>query len=94
MAVYRYRCPRCGIFELTRRMGTAATSDTCVQCGAEARRSYSAPHVNRTPRPLADALTRAERSSEQPDVVNEVPRPQRPTAARKGDPKPRGLPTW
>lgn len=73
MAVYQYRCPGCGVFDVVRKMGTAARSEHCVTCGSAAPRSYSAPYLNQTPRPLAEALTRAEKSREQPDVVNRIP---------------------
>lgn len=78
MAVYQYRCPTCGVFDVVRGMGTASPSEHCMTCGSAARRSYSAPHVNRTPRPLADALNRAEKSREQPEVVNRIPPGRRP----------------
>lgn len=94
MAVYEYRCPSCGVFEVERTMGTAAPSDCCVICGSTARRSYSAPNVNRTPRPLANALARAEKSREQPDVVSKVPPQRNATRPRTSDALPTGLPRW
>lgn len=73
MAIYQYRCPTCGLFDVVRPMGTASDSEHCVACGSSAARSYSMPYLNRTPRPLADALTRAEKSREQPEVVDRIP---------------------
>lgn len=84
MAVYQYRCSGCGVFDVVRPMGTASTSERCMACGSAAPRSYSAPYLNRTPRPLADALTKAEKSREQPEVVDRVPPGRRP-------PRPMGI---
>lgn len=94
MAVYQYRCPNCGIFETTREMGAATPTQPCANCGREARRRYSAPHLSQTPRPLADALDRAEKSSDEPEVVTRVP--PRPGVGRPRSPDPRlqGLPKW
>jgi putative FmdB family regulatory protein len=73
MAIYEYLCSSCGSFEVTRPMGTAAATHPCLSCDDSARRAYSAPLLNRTTRPLADAITRAERSRDQPEVVRSVP---------------------
>lgn len=94
MAIYEYRCPSCGVFDVVRGMGTAAASIRCVTCGAGARRFYSAPLVNRMHGPLAAALTRAERTREQPDVVRAIP-PGRTTRRQAlAAPLPKGLPRW
>ena len=94
MAVYEYRCPTCGVFEVERPMGTAAARNACADCGTTAPRAYSAPNLNRTPRPLADALTRAEKSRDEPEVVRSVPRRRQ----RRGPPAkaalPAALPRW
>jgi putative FmdB family regulatory protein len=73
MAIYEYLCSTCGTFEVTRPMGTAQASHPCLSCDYPARRAYGVPLLNRTARPLADALTRAERSRDQPEVVRSVP---------------------
>lgn len=93
MALYEYRCPECGLFEIPRRMGAAPATCTCAQCGAAARRAYSAPLVNRTPRPLADALTRADKSRDEPEVVTAIPG-RRPDRRPRGDPRLKRLPRW
>lgn len=94
MAIYEYRCPRCGVFDVVRSMGTATATARCATCGAAARRSYSAPLVNRISGPLGTALSRAEKSREQPEVVREVP-PRRPVRRRTpAAPPPKGLPRW
>ncbi|MPZ67715.1 MAG: zinc ribbon domain-containing protein [Pseudonocardiaceae bacterium] len=86
MAIYEYRCARCGVFEITRAMGSARRSHTCVHCGTEARRSFSVPHLNQPSTPLNRAIARAEKSRDEPEVVTRVPpqesrRPQ-PAAGR------------
>lgn len=73
MPIYEYLCANCGVFEVARPMGTATVSDRCATCGRVARRSYGAPLLNRTPRPLAEALARAEKSRAEPEVVGSVP---------------------
>lgn len=73
MAIYEYRCPLCGVFEVARAMGSAAASHECAHCASEARRVYSVPRVNRAATPLTAALARAERSQDEPEVVTSVP---------------------
>lgn len=73
MARYEYRCPRDGVFEVRARIGEAAASARCGICGAEAGRVFSAPLLSATPRPLARAIDRAERSAEVPEVVSRIP---------------------
>lgn len=72
MAIYECRRPECGCFEMARQMG-AVPLPARARCGAAARRAYSAPLVNPTPRPLAEALTRAEKSRHEPEVVTTTP---------------------
>lgn len=95
MAVYEYRCPECGVFEAEHAMGTAPPWDDCATCGSIARRAYSAPNLSRTPRALAEALTRAEKSRDEPEVVSSVPprRRTRPTPA-PAPAFPQGLRRW
>lgn len=46
MPAYDYRCTACGeIFEVTRRMGDAATDETCPKCSGPATRVFGAPGV-------------------------------------------------
>jgi len=41
MAIYQYRCPRCGDFDVSHRMGTAPEKERCSSCGrAGAKRVY------------------------------------------------------
>ena len=86
MATYQYRCPACGLFDIERAMGAATAVDDCPCCGGAARRSYTVPHVGRTPAPLARALATAEKSRDEPEVVRRSTAggasraPQAPTA--------------
>lgn len=94
MAIYKYRCETCGGFEVARPMGAAPPSYGCVHCGAASPRTFSVPHLNRTPQPLADALTRAEKSRDEPEVVKAVPPRRRQLRPRAQDPRLRKLPRW
>ena len=87
MATYVYRCPRDGDFEVRIPLGAATASVLCTQCGGESGRVWSAPHLGRTPRPLAAAIEQAGRSAESPRVVSRLP-------GTRGAPArvPRGLP--
>ncbi|XRQ12239.1 FmdB family zinc ribbon protein [Actinomadura welshii] len=82
MAIYQYRCPECGAFDVSRPIGTAAAAETCAGCGAEANRVFSPPHLTRTPRPLTRALQAQEASADEPRVVTRPPvsRPAAPPA--------------
>lgn len=94
MAIYEYRCRTCGHFDVARPMGAAPSTCECVHCGAASARSYSAPLVNRTPRPLAEALTSAEKSRDEPEVVTAIPPARRSAGSRHAHPRVRGLPKW
>lgn len=94
MVVYQYRCQACGVFEVELPMGSAAATHPCASCEADGRRVYTAPHLSRTSKPLADALTRAEKSQDEPEVVTTPP--PRP---RRSNPQPpehvrQRLPRW
>ncbi|SDZ61081.1 hypothetical protein SAMN05421684_7180 [Asanoa ishikariensis] len=87
MATYVYRCPSDGDFEVRIPLGAATASVPCAQCAGAAGRVWSAPHLGRTPRPLTDAIDRAGRSAEAPQVVSRLPGTRRTPAV-----VPRGLP--
>ena len=83
MATYEYRCDRDGVFELTRRLGTAPESETCPVCGGEARRVFSIPMVRCGSRTAwSAAVEHAEKSRDEPDVVTSLPS----TGARRPTP--------
>ncbi|MBA9005844.1 FmdB family zinc ribbon protein [Thermomonospora cellulosilytica] len=91
MAIYQYRCPKCGPFEVIRPLGEAGRSQRCGGCGGTARRVFTAPMLVRTPRPLARALAAQEASAYEPAVVDRVPPGRRP--ASSADPPARRRPT-
>lgn len=87
MAIYEYRCPECGPFDVSLPMGSAPQARDCAACGRPARRVFSAPGLTRTPPALAAALAREEQSREAPEVVSGPPRartarPPHPALAR------------
>lgn len=77
MATYEYRCARHREFTVSVPIGEAARTVACPVCGADAPRVWSAPALTRTPRRLAAAIERAERSAEAPEVVSAVPERRR-----------------
>ncbi|WP_193517323.1 FmdB family zinc ribbon protein [Nocardiopsis kunsanensis] len=85
MAIYQFMCEEHGGLELEAAMGTAPPTLSCPDCGRQARRVFSAPTLGRTPRAVATAFERAERSADEPNVVTSLPprsgraRPQRYT---------------
>lgn len=82
MATYEYRCDRDGVFEVTRRLGTAPESIACAVCSSEARRVFSIPMLSRGSRALVAAIDHAEKSRDEPDVVTSLPS----TGARRRTP--------
>lgn len=87
MAIYQYRCAECGPFDVARPIGTARPAETCAGCGGQAPREFTAPHLARTPGPLARALQAQEASAHEPRVVKRAPESQRRTPAPPTDPR-------
>jgi putative FmdB family regulatory protein len=74
MPTYEYRCDQHGVFEITRPLGKAPESITCLECGAEARRVFSVGMVRTGSRTaILSAMDHAEKSRHEPDVVTSVP---------------------
>ncbi|MGH3904476.1 MAG: FmdB family zinc ribbon protein [Pseudonocardiaceae bacterium] len=73
MAIYAYRCPVCGPFELQLPMGDANAQRPCPSCSRTARRLFTTPFLARTPRALATQLHREEAGRDAPEVVGSVP---------------------
>src|SRR5699024_5046823 len=94
MAVYEFRCPEHGSFEIEAAIGAAPSTPSCSVCGGQARRVFSAPMLGRVGAAVQRAVDNAERSSEEPDVVTSLPaggqRSAQPQYTR--DPKHRRLP--
>lgn len=82
MASYVYRCGTCGDWEVSRSIGTADPTSTCLSCGAAGRRIYTPPLPSRTPRRLAAARVREEASCDVPEVTTGIP-----PKPRRGVPK-------
>ena len=74
MPIYEYRCDQHGVSEITRPIGMAPESVTCLVCGGEARRVFSVAMVRSgSHTALFAAMDQAEKSRHEPDVVTSVP---------------------
>src|ERR1700722_19718548 len=83
MPIYEYRCDQHGVSEITRPLGTAPKSVTCLVCGSESKRVFSVASVrNGSRNALLAAMDHAEKSRHEPDVVTSLPS----TGARKRTP--------
>lgn len=45
MAVYEYKCPEHGVFELTRKMTEVKSIESCPECDSEAQMVFSSRPV-------------------------------------------------
>jgi putative FmdB family regulatory protein len=74
MPIYEYLCDQHGGSEITRPLGMAPKSITCLVCGNEARRVFSVGMVRGGSRTaLFSAMDQAEKSRHEPEVVTSVP---------------------
>lgn len=73
MAVYEYRCPDHGEFDLVRPLGTAPSTAHCATCGADATRVYSVSFFRPGSRDVVAAIDHAEKSRTEPEIVRSVP---------------------
>ncbi|WP_131735703.1 FmdB family zinc ribbon protein [Actinomadura roseirufa] len=90
MTTYRYRCAGCGHFDLALPMGEGTAGRPCPDCGAPARRVFTAPALIRPGRPLTRALDAQAASAHEPRIVS---RPaERPRPAPPADPRQAKLP--
>ncbi|TDD69770.1 FmdB family zinc ribbon protein [Actinomadura rubrisoli] len=91
MVTYRYRCSGCGPFDLALPMGEGAAERPCGECGAAARRVFTAPSLTRPGNPLTRALDASNASAHEPRVVSRPaagPGPlERPRPAAPSDPR-------
>jgi putative FmdB family regulatory protein len=88
MSRYEYRCGDHGPFDTSWPMGAAPGSVDCPSCGRPAARSFTAPLLRRTAKPLADLRNKEEKSSDQPEVVTAVPPKRRAAPSRTVDSNP------
>jgi putative FmdB family regulatory protein len=77
MAAYEYACGACGVFELSRPIGTAPSAATCPICGERSPRRLSMPALTAPRAPARRARELAERSAHEPDVTGRPPLPPR-----------------
>jgi hypothetical protein len=86
VATYAYRCDRDGDFDVSQPMGTATRKSLCPVCNREAARVFRAPMLSLSPRALVTAIDRAEKTSDEPEMVSAVPpravRTRNPTATQ------------
>jgi putative FmdB family regulatory protein len=82
VAIYSYRCPECGSFELVRPMCASGAEADCPGCGGRARRLFDAPALRMASRGVRAALEKDERSADSPEVVRAVPAASRPRGHR------------
>ena len=76
MVAYDYGCTEHSRIQLHASMGTAPPSIPCPQCGGPSRRMFTVPRFSVQSK-TTPAIERAEKSSEQPDVVTSIPRPHK-----------------
>ena len=73
MAIYSYRCPGCGPFELMKPMSASDAAADCPNCGGRARRLFGVPALRVLGAGMRAALERDERSADSPEAVHAVP---------------------
>lgn len=85
MPTYEYRCARDGPFDALQSVKNADRPARCPTCNEDSARVFSAPMLSRTPRAVRQAVDRADRTREAPEVVGTVPRRLRtaPSAAAR-----------
>lgn len=69
MPIYEYLCDRCGVFTSLRKMDESAQNCGCPQCGADAQRILSAPHLSALSSAVRKAHQRNEASAEKPRLT-------------------------
>ena len=80
MAVYEFRCGKCGTFDVRLAIGTAPDRYRCPTCHAVARRAFSPPMLREVSKPVGVVLGGEAQSRDEPAVVSEVPPRGRPAA--------------
>lgn len=74
MALYEYRCPSHGPFDIIRPLGAAPDSVACKFCGEPASRAITAPRIRSASRSAWHAaIERADKSRYEPEVVTSLP---------------------
>lgn len=70
MPLYDYACDRCGPFRAWSTMAEASAPCPCPGCGGRGERQLATPHLASMNGPLRQAMTRAERSADEPRLVS------------------------
>jgi putative FmdB family regulatory protein len=74
MALYEYRCPTDGPFEVLRPLGKAPDTMPCKFCGEQAPRAITAPRIRSAARSAwHTAIEHADKSRWEPEVVTSLP---------------------
>lgn len=93
MALYAYRCPPHGSFEVRSPIGTAPGSLPCPVCSRPADRLFTPPMISRANPAALGLVERSERSAHEPEVVTSLPAGnRRATPVAGGSPARRQLP--
>lgn len=87
MPVYEYECSACGVFTAVAGLARYQEPARCPRCGEPAPRIMSAPALRRLSEPIVRALSRAERSRSEPQVVSAAT-PSRHRASAPGGGRP------
>ncbi len=69
MPIYEYLCNHCGVFTSLRKMDESAQNCVCPQCGADAQRILSAPHLSALSSAVRKAHQHNEASAEKPRLA-------------------------
>ena len=70
MPLYVYRCPDCRDFEVQSAMGQIRESMACPECGTQASRKFTAPHLSRSSSSTYQLIESTARSASEPAVVS------------------------
>ncbi|MCQ1951306.1 MULTISPECIES: FmdB family zinc ribbon protein [Arthrobacter] len=99
MPLYAYRCAAggsagsiCPDFEVRLSMGSAPASLPCPDCGAPARRRFTAPNLSHASSSAYRLIESTERSASEPDVVRSPGPGTRPAGRNTTNPLHRKLP--
>ncbi|WP_178945415.1 FmdB family zinc ribbon protein [Kocuria sp. TGY1127_2] len=91
MPLYEFRCPRCGVFEAQHSMSAVPAERQCRTCVETATRIFSPVGLSKLGTARATAMSEAERSAHEPDVVTRLPGPPVPKAPPHTSHDPRHL---
>lgn len=92
MALYGYRCPSHGGYDVKHPIGTAPQQEPCPRCQVPGARAYSFVMLARAPREVVAAMDRAGASADVPAVVTALPTRRRAPAPVSTNPAHHSLP--